>query len=364
MCLHTTGVWYAAKNTDSKKVTKKKERNYVTSLREQEQLLGFLTALTTTTILSFTTIGNSLWKKMRGKSIPRSVLKSGVKLPELSKAKSTSIPCDLHKANFVISSRGPTPQEELDACRPLLSLSDNLFIKKDRRKPSPVTKRQIEVEIRCEEKQAVEDSNKNGGPDFRERVRQELSAVLKKSPDFNVVSPRQLLMQEQIENRSGNRRQQSPSTRRIVSFSGTVHVEERDSSSSEDEENEVGKDDEADSKRTAKSHITPATLQSSTATNKENENAGIVAEGDACQRCGNQVYSMEKLEPGPGQFYHDRCFRCSVCKTKLSLATFCRSLQATNDPRVYCRTHQPRLDKVKCKTVSVKFERQHLNGKN
>ena len=330
---------------------KKKERNYVTSLRQQEQLLGFLTALTTSTILSFSTIGNSVWKKMRGKSIPRSVLKSGVKLPELSKNKSTSIPCDLHKANFVISSRGPTPQEELDACRPLLSLSDNLFIKKDRRKPSPVTKRQIEVEIRCEEKQVVDckDSNKNERPDFRERVRQELSAVLKKSPDFNVVSPRQLMMQEQIEKRSSsvNRRQESPSTRRIVSFSGTVHVEERDSSSStsDDEqfENDNNKHDEADSKRTAKSHRSTAMSHSS----KENENVGIVAEGDACRRCGSQVYSLEKLEPGPGQFYHERCFRCAVCKTKLSLATFCRSLQATNDPRVYCRPHQPRLDKVK-----------------
>jgi hypothetical protein len=334
-------------------VNKKKERNYVTSLRQQEELLGFLTALTTTTILSFTTIGNSLWKKMRGKSIPRSVLKSGVKLPELSKSKSMSIPCDLNKANFVISSRGPTPQEELDACRPLLSLSDNLFIKKDRRKPSPVTKRQIEVEIRCEEKQVVDGSNKNnGGPDFRERVRQELSAVLKKSPDFNVVSPRQLLMQEQIENRNANRRQESPATRRIVSFSGTVHVEERDSTSEDEEIENDGKHDEADSKRTEKWQGTTAksqnvaVSQSNSATNKENENVGTVAEGDACQRCGSQVYSMEKLEPGPGQFYHDRCFRCAVCKTKLSLATFCRSLQATNDPRVYCRPHQPRLDKV------------------
>jgi hypothetical protein len=285
---------------------------------------------------------------MRGKSIPRSVLKSGVKLPELSRNKSCSIPSDLNKSSFVVSSRGPTPQEELDACRPLLSLSDNLFIKKDRRKPSPVTKRHIDVEIRCEEKKVKEHSS----PDHRERVRQELSAVLKRSSEFNgngtsfSISPRQMLHQHQ----------HSPSTRRIVSFSGTVHVEERDETSSEDEEN-LRVNDEADSsKRGRIVHQQPPKKEVKKDQQQdkggydiddEEEAAVVVADGDVCRRCGNQVYPLEKLEPGPGQFYHERCFRCAVCKTKLSLATYCRSLQASNDPRVYCRPHQPRLDKVK-----------------
>jgi hypothetical protein len=41
----------------------------------------------------------------------------------------------------------------------------------------------------------------------------------------------------------------------------------------------------------------------------------------ACRRCGRQVYPLEQLEPDPGQVYHDRCFRCDVCKTKLSLGS-------------------------------------------
>lgn len=70
---------------------------------------------------------------------------------------------------------------------------------------------------------------------------------------------------------------------------------------------------------------------------------------DWCLKCGDQVYPLEKLEPCPGQFYHESCFRCAECNTKLSLATFCKNLQATQDPRVYCRPHQPKLDKVHCK---------------
>ena len=111
---------------------------------------------------------------MRGRSIPKSVLKSGVKLPEMSK--SASIPSDLHKttttttatATVVVSSQGPTPQEELDACRPLLSLSDNLFIKTDRRRGSPVTKRHYDVEIHCEEKNITSTSSSTT-TDHRER---------------------------------------------------------------------------------------------------------------------------------------------------------------------------------------------------
>ena len=266
---------------------------------------------------------------MRGKSIPKSVLKSGVKLPEL--AKSASIPADLHKtttatATVVVSSKGPTPQEELDACRPLLNLSNNLFIKTDRRRASPVMTRHYDVEIHCEEKQVPE-------TDHRERVRQELSAVLKRSSGRTngsdpTVSPREILSQD---------RQRSPSMRRIVSFSGTVHVEERDEETSSDDED----DDNADAvDNGAKSDAKKVVL--SVSTSKDGNSGPRVA----CRRCGKKVYPMESLEPGPGQFYHDRCFRCDVCKTKLSLVTFCKSLQAINDPKVYCRPHQPRLDKV------------------
>ena len=71
----------------------------------------------------------------------------------------------------------------------------------------------------------------------------------------------------------------------------------------------------------------------------------------ACFRCGQPVYPLEKVEPVEGQRYHPQCFRCSVCQTKLSLATFCSGAlkdqqEHERDTRLYCRAHQPKPDKV------------------
>ena len=73
----------------------------------------------------------------------------------------------------------------------------------------------------------------------------------------------------------------------------------------------------------------------------------------ACFRCGQPVYPLEKVEPVEGQRYHPQCFRCAVCQTKLSLATFCSGALKKNegeederDTRLYCRAHQPKPDKV------------------
>jgi len=96
-------------------------------------MLNFVAAESDNKISSFIQKSLKIGKlasKMRGKSIPKSVLKSGVKLPEL--AKSASIPSDLHKtataatttttatatATVVVSSNGPTPQ---------VSMSQNLL---------------------------------------------------------------------------------------------------------------------------------------------------------------------------------------------------------------------------------------------
>ena len=66
----------------------------------------------------------------------------------------------------------------------------------------------------------------------------------------------------------------------------------------------------------------------------------------SCHRCCQPVYPLEKVEPVAGQIYHPQCFRCGECQIKLSLATYCRSLQSTKDSQVYCRAHQPKQDKV------------------
>ena len=65
-----------------------------------------------------------------------------------------------------------------------------------------------------------------------------------------------------------------------------------------------------------------------------------------CVRCYQSVYPLEKIEPIAGQQYHPQCFRCVECGTKLTLATYCRSLQSNRDRQVYCRPHQPRQSKV------------------
>ena len=74
----------------------------------------------------------------------------------------------------------------------------------------------------------------------------------------------------------------------------------------------------------------------------ENFSLGVLT----CYRCSQPVYPMEKIEPQAGQRYHPQCFRCAVCQTKLTLATFCRSLHSSRDSQIYCKRHQPRQDKV------------------
>jgi LIM domain len=117
--------------------------------------------------------------------------------------------------------------------------------------------------------------------------------------------------------------------RRIVSFSGTVHVEERDDDTSTDDE-----DDEEEADADGVDHVDSAVTTDAKAvvetasTKMEKKSAPKIY----CRRCGKKVYPMERLDPGPGQSYHDRCFRCDVCKTKLTLATFCKSLQVKPGP--------------------------------
>ena len=61
------------------------------------------------------------------------------------------------------------------------------------------------------------------------------------------------------------------------------------------------------------------------------------------------MYPLEKIEPVEGVQYHPKCFRCAECGSKLSLMTFCRNPMRSpgdGDTKVYCRNHQPKMDKV------------------
>jgi hypothetical protein len=152
-------------------------------------------------------------------------------------------------------------------------------------------------------------------------VRHVITAVLKKTMESSSESPESLL--------------QDSKGKRIMSFIGTLKMED------------------PKSKKIPSKQSTKVSGHFETISGGE-KSSSIVIHGkieeipgvDWCLRCGDQVYPLEKLEPCPGQFYHERCFRCAECGTKLSLGTFCKNLQATQDPRIYCRSHQPKLDKV------------------
>lgn len=256
-----------------------------------------------------------------GKFIPRSVLKSGIKLPVNERSKSASIPADLN-CSIATGGSGPTPQEEIQACKSFSNVTGNLFVKKDKGNPlSPVVKHRIELEITCEKK-----ADRSKVPDPRELVRHELNAVLKGTSEAT-VSPRKILKDP---------------VSRIVSFSGKVEVE--DSQPEDVNGKEIEKEDEVKDENVVDGPETPETPTPAQPVSKVQTKPTLV---DTCQRCSSQVYPFEKLQPSPGQFYHEHCFRCATCNTKLSLVTYCKNLQMTQDPKVYCRPHQPRLDKVK-----------------
>jgi len=53
--------------------------------------------------------------------------------------------------------------------------------------------------------------------------------------------------------------------------------------------------------------------------------------GEKCVRCGKTAYEAERV-PGPGGFYHTRCFNCVTCKKGLAAADLC-----DKDGEAYCK---------------------------
>lgn len=63
----------------------------------------------------------------------------------------------------------------------------------------------------------------------------------------------------------------------------------------------------------------------------------------SCLRCGQTVYQVDKIGPLKDfTFFHQQCFKCSVCGTKLTLRTYFNSQQNHDDKEVYCSSHVPK----------------------
>ncbi|KAK5966308.1 LIM zinc-binding domain-containing protein, partial [Trichostrongylus colubriformis] len=61
-----------------------------------------------------------------------------------------------------------------------------------------------------------------------------------------------------------------------------------------------------------------------------------------CNRCGKQVYPTDKVGPlKDSTFFHQGCFKCYICGTRLALKTYCNNRNDQNDKEVYCANHVP-----------------------
>ncbi|RWS15227.1 LIM domain-containing protein D-like protein [Dinothrombium tinctorium] len=62
-----------------------------------------------------------------------------------------------------------------------------------------------------------------------------------------------------------------------------------------------------------------------------------------CLRCGGVVYQVDKIGPLKDfTFFHQGCFKCANCKTKLTLKTYFNNQQDNDDKEVYCQSHVPK----------------------
>ena len=63
----------------------------------------------------------------------------------------------------------------------------------------------------------------------------------------------------------------------------------------------------------------------------------------ACAGCGKSVYAMDKQVSAEGQVYHLSCFKCSHCKSQLSLVTWAQASGV-----IYCKAHFKELFMCTC----------------
>lgn len=73
-----------------------------------------------------------------------------------------------------------------------------------------------------------------------------------------------------------------------------------------------------------------------------------------CLRCQKTVYQMDKVGPLKDfTFYHQNCFKCRECGTKLTLKTYFNNQQSSGDQEVYCHRHCPKTGPGKLDNQSV-----------
>lgn len=73
-----------------------------------------------------------------------------------------------------------------------------------------------------------------------------------------------------------------------------------------------------------------------------------------CLRCSKTVYQMDKVGPLKDfTFYHQNCFKCRECGTKLTLKTYFNNQHSGNDQEVYCHRHCPKTPAGKLDNQSV-----------
>lgn len=73
-----------------------------------------------------------------------------------------------------------------------------------------------------------------------------------------------------------------------------------------------------------------------------------------CLRCNKTVYQMDKVGPLKDfTFYHQNCFKCRECGTKLTLKTYFNNQQSSDDHEVYCHRHCPKTGPGKLDNQSV-----------
>ncbi|KAK2724749.1 hillarin-like isoform X2 [Artemia franciscana] len=63
-----------------------------------------------------------------------------------------------------------------------------------------------------------------------------------------------------------------------------------------------------------------------------------------CFRCANTVYPVDRIGPLKDcTFFHQGCFKCALCGSKLTLKSYCNNQNDIDDKEVYCTSHVPKI---------------------
>uniref|UniRef100_F1KWC6 Kyphoscoliosis peptidase n=2 Tax=Ascaris TaxID=6251 RepID=F1KWC6_ASCSU len=63
---------------------------------------------------------------------------------------------------------------------------------------------------------------------------------------------------------------------------------------------------------------------------------------ELCHRCSKPVYPTDKVGPlKDSTYFHQGCFKCYICGTRLALKTYCNNRNDTDDREIYCNGHVP-----------------------